>query len=266
MTVCDIDSALGEVVFENVSLTTFEDMQEYMPVISLELGSGRIIDHKMRDRQEKTGKDFLTLATFFGGKVRKIFAEGQKDHSRPLPGQPMATVAQVRSTVEKVGFDHAAILAVESQEVKLALAHLRSVGLDIMAAHLEAIAKAGLIRAGPFEGFLAAVYTLNDDQEAIVLTDNHPVHNDLFERAASLIHEVGATAEFNLTDEVNEARAKAFLGFVAIVGLEIAKRIHNREYKEAESLKAKTTRDKRTTISLPTSFYRHHSKSSSTVL
>ena len=64
----------------------------------------------------------------------------RKDTTRALPGQPLLSAAQVRSAVEKVGFDHTAVLTAASQEVKLALAYLRSVGLNIMAIQLEAIA------------------------------------------------------------------------------------------------------------------------------
>ena len=127
----------------------------------------------------------------------------------------MLSVPEVNEAVSKVGFDNVEknALSIGHPEVQLALGHLRSLVLKIMdemADRLEAMIKAGLVRAGPFKGFLSAVYTLADGREAIAIS-NHPIHNDINERAASLIHEIGATAPFNLTNKENEARAQAFL-------------------------------------------------------
>ena len=168
----------------------------------------------------------------------------------------LLTSSQVKEAIEKIGFDNpdnetlgaARTMArskIWEEEIKLALGYLR--GLDLlneetrtaekygkMADCLEAMIKDGLVKAGTFEGFLAAAYTLADGRQSIVLTNDHPVHNDFFERTASLIQVITA----------NEATGKAFLGFYAKIQNEIIKRIHKREFNEAEAKKAKNNEKK----------------------
>jgi len=143
------------------------------------------------------------------------FIEAQPDHeinnrvggdpARPVPGLPMPAKAAVNAEVNRIGWDNAQAIGIDAPEVILAAAYLRGIARNDMAEYLEYLADAGLIRAGPFSGFLAAVY-----QENIALSTNYPEYNTTLERAASLVHEIGATARFNFSHAENETREKDF--------------------------------------------------------
>ncbi|MBM3255669.1 MAG: methyltransferase domain-containing protein, partial [Candidatus Omnitrophica bacterium] len=137
------------------------------------------------------------------------------DAARPLPGEPMPSAQDVGASIQAAGWDNAQAVSIDSPEVALAASYLRSTGRNDMADYLEYLARAGLIRAGPFKGFLATPY-----QEGIALSTNYPAYNTPLERAASLIHEIGATARFNLTHEENSERENGFkLGSIALTSL-----------------------------------------------
>jgi len=110
----------------------------------------------------------------------------------------MPTKQAVKAEVERIGWDKTEIISVDAPEVKLAISYLHSIGREDMAAYLEQIARQGLIRAGPFKGFLAIVYGISYNEEAILLSDSdsYPQYNNILQRAASLIHEIGATSRF----------------------------------------------------------------------
>ncbi|MFA5091001.1 MAG: DUF4922 domain-containing protein, partial [Candidatus Omnitrophota bacterium] len=137
----------------------------------------------------------------------------KSDPARPIPGQPMPSRRKVNASVKNVGWDNTQavdIVDIESIEVRLASDYLRSIGREDMAEYLEYLAKAGLIRAGPFEGFLASTYRITRRKEGIILTSAHPLHNSPIERAASLVHEIGATSRFKLTHQENNQRETNF--------------------------------------------------------
>jgi len=100
--------------------------------------------------------------------------------------------------------------------------------------------KAGLIRAGPVEGFLATTWVING-QEGIVLSDKYPAFNNIEENLCSLVHEMGPPR--SLTLAMNKIRAEEELARKwlqaneALIGLEVVKRIHSRECNEARAIK-----------------------------
>ncbi|MDD3088078.1 MAG: NUDIX domain-containing protein, partial [Candidatus Omnitrophica bacterium] len=142
------------------------------------------------------------------------------DTTRPLPDRPVPSKEEVDVLINRVGWDsdNVAALVVEAKEVTIAKQYLLAIGREDMAKYLEYLAKAGLIRAGPFEGFLAATYTDIQGQEGIALTTLHSLHGSLFERVASLIHEVGATSKFSNSHETNTKRENSFIELINIAG------------------------------------------------
>ncbi|MGD9015559.1 MAG: glycogen/starch synthase, partial [Candidatus Omnitrophota bacterium] len=167
----------------------------------------RIIENaQSEDRSwKKSAEKYIEL---YLAALRRAFP----DSSRPLPDQPMPSTRKVNASVRTVGWDsnRVAAVGIDSIEVSLAAGYLRSINREDMASYLEYLARAGLIRAGPFEDFLAATYMINRTAEGIALNNTHPIHNNPIERAASLIHEIGATKRFNLTHIENTQREKAF--------------------------------------------------------
>ncbi|MDO8488774.1 MAG: hypothetical protein Q7S42_01485, partial [Candidatus Omnitrophota bacterium] len=149
----------------------------------------------------------------------KYLSSNAPDHARPLPGQPMLTkeyvekeVVRVMTSADEEIKKKIKTIECESSVVQAVLNYLRSIKEEAMANYLEYLAKQGLIRVGPFKGFLATVYTNNKKEECILLSN---LYQDYFEnpvqRAASLIHEIGATSKFGKTHEENEQREKAFI-------------------------------------------------------
>jgi MoxR-like ATPase len=132
------------------------------------------------------------------------------DSARPLPGQSMPSRDQVNAAIQKVGWDNAQALAEDAAGIKLAASYLKSIDENVMAEYLEYLAKAGLIRAGPFESFLASTYTDAQGQEGIALSKNYLPYNSIIEVVASLIHEIGATSKFNLDHSNNADREAGF--------------------------------------------------------
>ncbi|HNW39658.1 MAG TPA: serine hydrolase, partial [Candidatus Omnitrophota bacterium] len=132
--------------------------------------------------------------------------QGEKhDSARPVPDQAIPTKERVNTEINRVGWDNAQTIAAEAIEVRLALNFLHSVGDDAIADYLEYLVAAGLIRAGPFEGFLAAPY-----QAGIALSTNYLQYNTIVERAASLIHDIGATDKFIFSHQENAFREEIF--------------------------------------------------------
>ncbi|MFA4934172.1 MAG: glycogen/starch synthase, partial [Candidatus Omnitrophota bacterium] len=174
-------------------------------------------------------------------KLIYIAAEGSTntDPARPLPGQPMPSKEKVNAVIQQVGWDDAPVLAADAAEIKLAVSYLKSINEVQMAEYLEYLVNAGLIRAGPFQGFLASIYHDAKGQESIALSIMYPAYNSIIELAKSLIHEIGATQRFHLGHQENTLREEGFNSFAASVGLEIALRMHAREGKEAAAVKAK---------------------------
>ncbi|MCK4882016.1 MAG: protein kinase family protein, partial [Candidatus Omnitrophica bacterium] len=80
------------------------------------------------------------------------------------------------------------------------------------AARLRWMARAGLLRGSPLQGFLATTI-VKDDQEYILVSNYYPAYATRLETALSLGHEIRALAthgdEFNLTDEQNSTRESA---------------------------------------------------------
>ncbi|MDD5060362.1 MAG: methyltransferase domain-containing protein, partial [Candidatus Omnitrophica bacterium] len=128
------------------------------------------------------------------------------DPARPLPGQPMPSREETDAAIKQVGWDNAQILTETAPEVKLAVLLLRSINEDALADYVEYLAKAGLIRAGPYQGFLAAIYENSPAQEGIAISNTYSKYNTIFERAVSIVHEIGATAKFSLPHDINSAR------------------------------------------------------------
>ncbi|MFA5223659.1 MAG: HEAT repeat domain-containing protein, partial [Candidatus Omnitrophota bacterium] len=132
------------------------------------------------------------------------------DSARPVPGQPMPTRNEVNNEINRIGWDNTQALAADAAEIKLAISYLRSINENPMADYLKYLVEAGLIRAGPFQGFLASTYISADNKEYIVLSNSYPVYNTTLERAASLVHEVGATFKFGDTHKINTERENSF--------------------------------------------------------
>ena len=135
----------------------------------------------------------------------KYFSTAQKDRSRPMPGQPMASVEVAAAELAKHDLTGFIRLGVKDRAVTAAVRIMNAMGEKDKAQHLIAMIEAGHVRAGPIHGFLAAA-ALVDGQENIILSNNYPAFNTIKERALSLVHEVGATAKFNLAHEINEQR------------------------------------------------------------
>ncbi|MGA2775904.1 MAG: hypothetical protein ABSE81_07615, partial [Candidatus Omnitrophota bacterium] len=134
--------------------------------------------------------------------------------TRPLPGQAIPDAASIRAELVAQQAQEQGI-ALDTKEVRLALEFLEKAEANTaMANYLRDIATKGLIRAGPYAGFLATHRTYVDPQaeEALYLmgTTNHPAHYTAHGRAASLVWEIGATARFNCSLEENEARMQRF--------------------------------------------------------
>ncbi|PIQ88042.1 MAG: hypothetical protein COV73_00940, partial [Candidatus Omnitrophica bacterium CG11_big_fil_rev_8_21_14_0_20_43_6] len=155
----------------------------------------------------------------------------KRDAARPVPGSPVPSQAQVNASVEKNGWDNAQVIGVNAPEIVLAVAYLRSIGREDMAEYLEYLVKAGLIRAGPFEDFLAAVYN-----KSIILSINYPEYNATLEKVASLVHGVGATFKFKNNYEINTKREHSFKKLVDIAGPEAESLIVVLSSKQAKNL------------------------------
>ncbi|MBD3264345.1 MAG: glycosyltransferase, partial [Candidatus Omnitrophica bacterium] len=140
------------------------------------------------------------------------------DSARPLPEEPIPSRSRTKKAVETAGWDNLDIVGPESEEMKMALSYLRKVNPH-MAEYLKYIAREGLVRAGPVEGFLATVY----GEEAIVLSTAYQEYDTTLERAASLVHEIGAVSEFNLCHVRNSVREKEFRGWVNLRAVFIRK-------------------------------------------
>jgi hypothetical protein len=127
------------------------------------------------------------------------------DPARPVPGLPMPSQEEINAAVEIFGWENTRIITANSPEVIISAAYLCSISRQDMAQYLEYLAKAGLIRAAPFAGFLAAVY-----KKGIILSVHYLEYSTTAECAASLVHEIGATAKFKLSHAENFARETAF--------------------------------------------------------
>ncbi|MCM8774153.1 MAG: hypothetical protein NC820_05415, partial [Candidatus Omnitrophica bacterium] len=138
----------------------------------------------------------------------EIFGEGKKkDNARSLPGESMPSREKIEEEIRRHNINNLKIISADSQEVKIAIKVLRLIEESEMAEYLEYLAKAGFIRAGPFEGFLASVYSYGD-KEYILLSDYYPICRDSVNQALSLVHEIGATSKFNKSHQENEERVK----------------------------------------------------------
>ncbi|MDZ4241595.1 MAG: hypothetical protein U1D99_02090, partial [Candidatus Omnitrophota bacterium] len=143
------------------------------------------------------------------------------DPSRPVPGYAMPIRPAVNDEVERrlrtmnKTVDQLDAIRLDSNEAQLALAFLRNHGYERMAEKLQAMIEAGLVRAGPFQGFLATVYTAADGVEYILLSNfsNYSYYLTATQKAASLVHEIGAVSPFSQTNPhaVNEKREQEFL-------------------------------------------------------
>ncbi|MBM3254460.1 MAG: HAD-IIIC family phosphatase, partial [Candidatus Omnitrophica bacterium] len=140
-----------------------------------------------------------------------------EDPARPLPGQPMPSAVAVKEEVLRHDINKFQVLAVNSEELKLALAYLRSIGEPAMADYLEYLAKAGFIRTGPLKGFLASSYIDSEGVEYIFISYNYPGYNNFEQMVVSLIHEIGATSRFNKTHHENEQRGEDFIEIIKLV-------------------------------------------------
>ena len=77
---------------------------------------------------------------------------------------------------------------------------------EIMASALKELAGNQRLRLGPIEGFIAAAVSL-DDGEYIILSNVYPEYTTILEQAASLVHEIGSTRKFNISEQENDNRA-----------------------------------------------------------
>jgi hypothetical protein len=124
----------------------------------------------------------------------------KKDPTRPLSGQPMVPAEIVAAELAKHDLNTFTLLNEFDGPVVQAVRAMNTMGEADKADHLLEMVRAGHVRAGPIEGFLATT-TRIDAQENIILSP--------FEQELSLIHEIGATNKFNLSHEENTAREKA---------------------------------------------------------
>ncbi|MCX5693725.1 MAG: HAD-IA family hydrolase, partial [Candidatus Omnitrophica bacterium] len=139
------------------------------------------------------------------------------DSSRPLPSKPVSTRETVNGEVSRHDLNKFEVISVDSTEVAQALAYLCSINETAMADYLEYLAKAGLIRAGPLEGFLATTYIDQEDIEYLLLSNLYPEYNISFQRTASLVHEIGATLKFNRTHQENKEREQGLFSFSSTI-------------------------------------------------
>ncbi|OGX18664.1 MAG: hypothetical protein A2Y04_02195, partial [Omnitrophica WOR_2 bacterium GWC2_45_7] len=158
------------------------------------------------------------------------------DNTRPLPGIPMPSPEVVAKEMAKHDVNKFFILndpryelliaeAVSTREMivspapKLAAKLLRGLNETAMAAKLEWMVEAGLIRAGPVEGFLATT-TLIKGRIAIVLSNKYLQFNTTVEQSLSLVHEIGVvpteTCQQGFTHEINKAREELIKDLMAV--------------------------------------------------
>ena len=137
----------------------------------------------------------------------------KQDPTRPLPGQAMADARTVAVELAKHDVNTFTALDENNAAVKLALQILIALGEGEKADKLEWMAKAGLIRAGPVEGFLATT-AMVAGLETIILSSNYPAFNTVEEQALSLVHEIGAVSQFNLPHDNNIRREKCARRFL----------------------------------------------------
>ncbi|MDD5016323.1 MAG: HAD-IIIC family phosphatase, partial [Atribacterota bacterium] len=115
------------------------------------------------------------------------------DYSRPLPNKIMPTREEINKEIKKYNLNTFEIIHSGKEELREAIKYLMSVeNVSFLASELESLAAAGLIRVGPLEGFLATAYFENVTTKYILLSNLYPEYNTILQRAASLIHEIGA--------------------------------------------------------------------------
>ncbi|MDO8489756.1 MAG: HAD-IIB family hydrolase, partial [Candidatus Omnitrophota bacterium] len=195
--------------------------KEYLLYVDANRDDGKFIEHSLY--RTHTGYSlYVEYAQECGKKIDELFSienslvkvvkaiEQKKDPSRPLPGQPMLTIEEVRQEVKKYDLNKLDIIKPDSVEVRQAVEYLNSIGEAEMAQYLEYLVKAELIRAGSLEGFLATLYTDEQSTEYILLSNFYPKYNTAFQKAASLIHEIGAILQFNFSHIENTAREESF--------------------------------------------------------
>ncbi|MCR4336493.1 MAG: hypothetical protein NUV91_01620, partial [Candidatus Omnitrophica bacterium] len=115
------------------------------------------------------------------------------DPARRVPGQPMPSEEKVRATMENFDVGAFGILQPHTYlEAKLAPAYLRRRGEEKEAEELEALIRAGRLRAGPFTGFLGTAIIVIDGQRTILISNAEATHQSLAERVVTIIHEFRA--------------------------------------------------------------------------
>ncbi|MDD3151118.1 MAG: hypothetical protein PHV68_09860, partial [Candidatus Gastranaerophilales bacterium] len=157
----------------------------------------------------------IGVLLLLGKYLRPNKVTSSSDPARPIPGQPMPSQAAVQEAIRAKWYSSDTLTVARSHpSVDLAIEFLRSrrqgARSNRKAAHLTYLAKAGLVRAGPFGGFLAGVYRIDERTEGIAINTAHPLHDDIVEVAASLVHEIGATSPFNRTHGRNVNRENRF--------------------------------------------------------
>lgn len=132
------------------------------------------------------------------------------------------------------------IISPDSKELTRAREYLSSLNEYAMAEYLEYLAKQGLIRAGPLEGFLAT--TCQDpasNEEYLLLSNYYPEYNMPIQITASLIHEIGAAYRFNFTHEENTVRENGvyfYLGEHKEFNIEVEYEITNLQKRRINSI------------------------------
>ena len=133
--------------------------------------------------------------------------EVSEDTTRPLPGQPMVSAEVVAVELAKHDLTSFTVLKETDEAVVLAVKVMNAMGESDKAEHLLMMVRAGRVRAGPIAGLLATTAVINQE-ENIVLSNNYPSFNTAEEQALSLVHEIGATAKFNLSHQQNADRER----------------------------------------------------------
>ncbi|MEK7679654.1 MAG: hypothetical protein AAB356_05635, partial [Deltaproteobacteria bacterium] len=108
-----------------------------------------------------------------------------------MPGSEPVSQAQVAAEMARYDINSFEALTENSVAVRLAVKALEAINEGDKTQYLVWLARSGLIRAGPVEGFLAANLTI-DDQEYIILSNQHPTYTTTQEMALSLVREIGA--------------------------------------------------------------------------
>ena len=135
------------------------------------------------------------------------------DPARPIPGCCMPSSRDIEQEVSSSDFQKGCALGPNDPAFRLAHQFLIDFGYEPLARHLENKIDRGEVVCGEFTGFLAATVE-KDGREWILLSNRYEAYNSDDQRAASLVHEIGALKHFAplfLDHFENERREKLFL-------------------------------------------------------